>query len=82
MCIRDSSQGMRVGLIGANFLGPVVIVVIVTTIVTPILQKIVYNNSPKPEIVHNEMCIRDRSSSSAVAGRKTAASTRWWLPLW
>ena len=61
---------MRVGLIGANFLGPVVIVVIVTTIVTPILQKIVYNNSPKPEIVHNGLSdnyqelreIRDRAN--------------------
>ncbi len=65
-----ASQGMRVGLIGANFLGPVVIVVIVTTIVTPILQKIVYNNSPKPEIVHNGLSdnyqelreIRDRAN--------------------
>ncbi|WP_434310845.1 cation:proton antiporter [Hominifimenecus sp. rT4P-3] len=65
-----ASQGMRVGLIGANFLGPVVIVVIVTTIVTPILQKIVYNNSPKPEIVRNGLSenyrelreIRDRAN--------------------
>lgn len=65
-----ASQGMQVGLIGANFVGPVVIVVIATTIITPILQKIVYNNSPKPEVVRNPLSenyqelgeIRDRAN--------------------
>ncbi len=65
-----ASQGMQVGLIGANFVGPVVIVVIATTIITPILQKIVYNNSPKVEVVRNPLSenfqelgeIRDRGN--------------------
>ena len=37
-----ASKGTAVGLLGTNFLGPVVLVVIVTTIVTPILLKIVF----------------------------------------
>ncbi len=65
-----ASQGMQVGLIGANFVGPMVIVVIATTIITPILQKIVYNNSPKVEVVRNPLSenfqelgeIRDRGN--------------------
>lgn len=37
-----ASKGTAVGLLGTNFLGPVVLVVIVTTIITPILLKIVF----------------------------------------
>ena len=32
-----ASKGTEVGLLGSNFLGPVVLVVIITTIITPIL---------------------------------------------
>lgn len=37
-----AGKGAEVGLLGTNFLGPVVIVVVITTIVTPILLKGVY----------------------------------------
>jgi Kef-type K+ transport system membrane component KefB len=39
-----ASKGEAVGLMGTNFLGPIVIVVLITTIVTPILLKIVYKD--------------------------------------
>lgn len=41
-----ASKGEAVGLMGSNFLGPIVIVVLITTIVTPILLKIVYKDAP------------------------------------
>ena len=37
-----ASKGAAIGLLGANFMGPIVIVVVITTIVTPILLKIVF----------------------------------------
>ncbi len=40
-----ASKGEAVGLLGTNFLGPVVIVVLITTIITPILLKIVYKDA-------------------------------------
>lgn len=41
-----ASKGESIGLLGTNFLGPVVIVVIITTIITPILLKIVFRRGP------------------------------------
>ncbi len=40
-----ASKGEAVGLLGTNFLGPVVIVVLITTIITPILLKMVYKDA-------------------------------------
>ncbi len=40
-----ASKGEAVGLMGTNFLGPIVIVVLITTIITPILLKIVYKDA-------------------------------------
>lgn len=40
-----ASKGEAVGLMGTSFLGPVVIVVLITTIITPILLKIVYKDT-------------------------------------
>lgn len=37
-----ADKGLKVGLIGSNFLGPVVLVVVFTTIITPILLKPVF----------------------------------------
>lgn len=37
-----ANKGQALGMLGANFLGPVVIVVIITTVVTPILLKAVF----------------------------------------
>lgn len=41
-----ASKGTEVGLLGTNFLGPVVLVVIITTIITPILLKPVFKRGP------------------------------------
>lgn len=49
-----ASKGTQVGLLGSNFLGPVVIVVIITTIITPILLKIVFKNGPDMPVTGTE----------------------------
>lgn len=41
-----ASKGEALGLLGANFLGPVIIMVVITTIITPVLLKIVFKNGP------------------------------------
>mgnify|MGYP000434040782 CR=1 FL=1 len=41
-----ASKGQQLGLLGSNFLGPVVIVVVITTIITPILLKPVFRLGP------------------------------------
>lgn len=41
-----ASKGEALGLLGSNFLGPVIIVVVITTIITPILLKFVFKSSP------------------------------------
>ena len=41
-----ASKGQQLGLLGSNFLGPVVIVVVITTIITPILLKPVFRPGP------------------------------------
>lgn len=41
-----ASKGMELGLLGSNFLGPVVIVVVITTIITPILLKPAFRIGP------------------------------------
>ena len=38
-----ASKGAALGLMGTQFMGPVVIVVIITTIITPVLLKPVFN---------------------------------------
>lgn len=37
-----ASKGSAIGLMGSDFLGPVVIVVVITTIITPVLLKVVF----------------------------------------
>lgn len=41
-----ASKGEALGLLGSNFLGPIIIVVVITTIITPILLKVVFKNVP------------------------------------
>ncbi len=41
-----ASKGAALGLLGSNFMGPIVIMVVVTTVITPILLKIVYKKDP------------------------------------
>jgi len=42
-----ADKGSALGLMGSSFLGPVVIVVVITTIITPILLKFVFRFGPK-----------------------------------
>nr|WP_330399463.1 cation:proton antiporter [Lachnoclostridium edouardi] len=49
-----ASKGTQLGLLGSNFLGPVVIVVVITTIVTPILLKPVFKRGPAVLIPEGE----------------------------
>ena len=42
-----ASKGEALGMMGSNFLGPIIIMVVVTTVITPILLKIVYRDSEK-----------------------------------
>lgn len=46
-----ASKGAAVGLLGSNFLGPIVIVVLITTIITPILLKIVYKDASDENVI-------------------------------
>ena len=52
-----ANKGISTGLMKAEFFGPIVIVVIVTTIVTPILLKLVYRGKEKDysELVQSEL---------------------------
>lgn len=43
-----ASKGAALGLVGTDFMGPIVVAVVVTTIITPILLKIVYRRGPAP----------------------------------
>lgn len=58
-----ASKGSQLGLLGANFLGPVVIVVIITTIITPVLLKIVFKKAP-PVPVNETITEEERISKS------------------
>ena len=50
-----AAEGNSVGLMSPNILGPVVIVVIITTIVSPILLKMSFSAKEKPEYVENQL---------------------------
>lgn len=52
-----ASKGQQLGLLGSNFLGPVVIVVVITTIITPILLKPVFKLGPN--LPYNEAKLGD-----------------------
>ena len=49
-----ASKGAAVGLMGTAFMGPIVVVVIITTIITPILLKIVFKNNPISTVSEHE----------------------------
>lgn len=48
-----ASKGTAVGLIGSQFLGPIVIVVLITTILAPIILKPVFKKGPAVPIAEN-----------------------------
>ncbi len=43
-----ASKGAALGLVGSAFFGPIVVAVVITTIITPILLKIVFKSGPAP----------------------------------
>lgn len=45
-----ANKGSKLGLLGKSFLGPIVVVVVITTIITPILLKIIFKKGPGPEL--------------------------------
>lgn len=62
-----ANKGATLGLMGSGLLGPVIIVVVITTIITPVLLKIVFapGTAPVPEqIVPEEQRIRAVYDSS------------------
>lgn len=50
-----ASKGQALGLIGSNFLGPIIIVVVLTTIITPMLLKPVFKIGPTTPSVDNTL---------------------------
>lgn len=50
-----ASKGQALGLIGSNFLGPIIIVVVLTTIITPMLLKPVFKIGPTTPPVDNTL---------------------------
>lgn len=50
-----ASKGQALGLIGSNFLGPIIIVVVLTTIITPMLLKPVFKIGPTAPPVDNTL---------------------------
>ena len=54
-----ASKGAAVGLMGMNFLAPVVIVVLITTIATPVLLKVVYKDA------EGETVLKEGTNSNA-----------------
>ena len=46
-----ASKGTALGLLGSAFLGPIIIVVVITTIITPVFLKVVFapGTAPVPE---------------------------------
>ena len=49
-----ANKGMAVGLLGMAFFGLIVIMVIVTTILTPILLKFVFKESDPDSLAHRD----------------------------
>lgn len=50
-----ASKGQALGLIGSNFLGPIIIVVVLTTIITPMLLKPIFKLGPTAPPVDNTL---------------------------
>lgn len=46
-----ASKGAALGLVGSNFIGPIVIMVVVTTVITPVLLKVVFKKGPAPVFI-------------------------------
>lgn len=65
-----ASKGTQLGLLGSNFLGPVVIVVVITTIITPVLLKPVFKRGPGLAVPQGESSMALQLEDSIPEGEK------------
>lgn len=67
-----ASKGSSLGLLGSAFLGPVIIVVVITTIITPVLLKIVFSpgtaQNQEPPVPENEMVTSYYENANEIRG--------------
>lgn len=49
-----ASKGAAVGLLGSSFMGPVVVMVVITTIITPVMLKMVFKSQPIAAVEKSE----------------------------
>ena len=70
-----ASKGAGLGLLGSAFLGPVIIVVVITTIITPVLLKIVFRTgaaaAQEPLVPENEMVTSYYENADEIRGEGT-----------
>ena len=79
-----ANKGMALGLLGSVFLGPVIIMVVLTTIVTPVLLKIIFRKGPDLPVPKEQ----EISSFYENMGEKTVkyrrksltAGIEFWIP--
>lgn len=64
-----ADKGMALGLMGSSFLGPVVVVVVFTTIITPILLKIVFKKFAPPAAAGKPVIEENVSDAESFATR-------------
>jgi Kef-type K+ transport system membrane component KefB len=65
-----ASKGSELGLIGSVVLGPVVLVVVITTIITPILLKFVFRNGAEPPVVEGKEVTSFYEQADQIRGEK------------
>ncbi len=56
-----ASKGAALGLLGSNFIGPIIVAVVITTVITPILLKVVFKKGPAP--VNHELAEGEKGLS-------------------
>lgn len=64
-----ADKGMALGMMGSSFLGPVVVVVVMTTIITPILLKVVFKRFAPPVSAAQAAADEHITEAESMAGR-------------
>lgn len=62
-----ADKGMALGLMGSSFLGPVVVVVVLTTIITPVMLKVVFKKFAPPATAGNPAIEENISDAESMA---------------
>lgn len=65
-----ASKGSALGLLGSALFGPIVLVVVITTIITPILLKIVFKNKPEGMIPEGKEVTSFYEQADQIRGEK------------